>query len=78
MPVSFKGVISLRGGCEEVEEEKPAEEPKGFDLDAWKRLYSNAPSTETILPEFWAKFDKEVIQQPPELERFNICVCCFT
>jgi hypothetical protein len=57
--VSFKGLIPLRGGC--AEEEVPAEEPKGFDLDAWKRLYSNTASTETILPEFWAKFDKEVI-----------------
>ncbi len=49
--------LVLRGGCEE---EKPADEPKGFDLDSWKRLYSNTADTETILPEFWSMFDKEV------------------
>lgn len=58
--VPFNTALTLRGGCEVQEEEKPADEPKGFDLDAWKRLYSNAAKTETILPEFWAKFDKEV------------------
>ena len=49
--------LVLRGGCEE---EKPADEPQGFDLDAWKRLYSNTANTETILPQFWSMFDKEV------------------
>ena len=53
--------LTLRGGNEEVKapEEQP-EEKKGFDLDAWKRLYSNTADTNTILPDFWAMFDKEV------------------
>ena len=58
--VPLNNRLTLRGGCDEGDGEKPAEEPKGFDLDAWKRLYSNTANTETILPEFWAKFDKEV------------------
>ena len=55
--------LTLRGGNEEEkapEEEQP-EEKKDFDLDAWKRLYSNTADTNTILPDFWAMFDKEVL-----------------
>nr|KAG5711910.1 hypothetical protein BaRGS_026351 [Batillaria attramentaria] len=52
---------------EEEEEPKPKEPkdpflayPKGtFDMDEWKRTYSNQDTEKVALPYFWEKFDKE-------------------
>jgi len=52
---------------EEEEAPKPRENkdpfaafPKGtFDMDEWKRTYSNTDTEKTALPYFWQKFDKE-------------------
>jgi len=53
--------------AEAPEEEKNAKKPENpldllpptaLDLDTWKKLYSNNPSSET-LPAFWKMFDKE-------------------
>jgi len=45
--------------AEQAPEEPKPEEPQGFNLDWWKRLYSNTDDTATIVPEFWKRFDKE-------------------
>lgn len=53
--------------AEEPKEEKPAKKgnpldslPKSsFDLDEWKRMYSNADDTRTILSWFWDNIDLE-------------------
>jgi hypothetical protein len=58
--------LRLRGGEGEGEEAPPAEkveENRGYDLDSWKRLYSNTDDTNTILDKFWEDFDKEVRQE---------------
>jgi hypothetical protein len=56
--------LRLRGGGEEGDGENQAaekvEEKREYDLDSWKRLYSNTDDTNTILDKFWEDFDKEV------------------
>ena len=52
--------LVLRGGEGEASAELEADEKKGFDLDGWKRLYSNAEDTASIMGQFWESYDKEV------------------
>jgi hypothetical protein len=56
--------LRLRGGEDEGDGENQAaekvEEKRGYDLDSWKRLYSNTEDTNTILDQFWKDFDQEV------------------
>jgi len=72
---SERSMLRLRGGCAEAApaeaapaeaapaEAAPAEaapvEKKKYDLDGWKRLYSNTDDTNTILDQFWADYDPE-------------------